>query len=385
MRRFWALLILIGTSISYVVAQPLIWNLDRLDVVRDNPTAYPIYSRCVSTAGGYASADPVVITDKTKSFAPNSHYYCSIATYWWPDSTNTNKYIRKDGYVNPETNEFDYKRLKELVKRTRCLSIAYYWTGDIKYHEAFQKQLIAWFIDESTYMYPNMDYTQVRIGYNNNRGYGAGLVEAYFFVDVLESLRLVQAIKPIDVNIYNGVKDWFSLFLKWLQNSNMSINLRKTQNNIPLMTDVLMVYLADFCEDKQLGKEIVKNFASYRLAMQIKEDGSQPAELKRSCAFTYSISNLTHIVDFCIMMESIGVEFYKENKIIINSAFGYLYQYVGHTETFPYSQLNWKNMEKSLMTQMKRLQRLKPKCNRAFDFKALETYDYFAKLSYLVL
>lgn len=308
--------LLVFTRISE--AQPLIWNIQRLDEVRRNPTEYAIYKNCLTSARGYVASPPVVVTDKIKSFAPDPHFYSSIAIYWWPDPNNPKgKYIRKDGFVNPERNEYDANRLSDLVKRTRCLSIAYYWTGEQRYYDAYIEQLRAWFIDKDTYMYPNMEYSQVMIGHNDNKGRGAGLVEAYGFIDVLESLHLVRLMTPIDENVYDGVKAWFTEFLIWLQNSEIGKTERKEQGNIPLSTDVLMVYLAKFCGNKVLENEIVNSFASYRLSEQIKEDGSQPIELTRANAYTYSVYNLTHIVDFCIMMESSGTKYYKKN---LNSA-----------------------------------------------------------------
>jgi len=376
---------LLVSNTSLATVQPLIWNLERLEEVRIVPSDYSIYKNCMSAANGFVTSPPVVVTNKIKSFAPDPHYYSSIATYWWPDPNNPRgKYIRKDGRINPETNEYDLKRIRDLVKRTRCLSFAYYWTGEQKYYDAYIKQLRAWFIDKETYMYPNMEFSQVMIGHNGNKGRGAGLVEAYNFIDVLESLQLVKLVTPIEEEVYDGVKAWFEDFLSWLQNSEIGKKERKEQGNIPLSTDVLMVYLAKFCGDKALEDEIVNSFASYRLSEQIKEDGSQPIELTRANAYTYSVYNLTHIVDFCIMMESSGTKYYKKNRKIINSAFGYLYKYVGRTKEFPYSQLSWTNDERSLMTQMLRLKRLRPKKNRAFSFSTLEPIDYYSKLEYLV-
>lgn len=89
------------------VENPLVWNVVKLDSARQNPTYFKFVKGLLNECDSICKEVPVAITDKKKTFAPNPHYYCSLGTYWWPDSTTKGKYVNRDGYKNPENSEYD--------------------------------------------------------------------------------------------------------------------------------------------------------------------------------------------------------------------------------------------------------------------------------------
>lgn len=374
MNRFILSLIIVFLSGSaFAGKKPVLWNMDQLAIIKQNGPKSSIYKSCISNADKFLSEPYLAITDKKKSFASDKHYYSSLAPYWWPDPQNPGgKYIRKDGLRNPELNDYDSSILSSLRNRLKALSIAYYLAGENNYREAFLKQLRVFFLDPDTYMYPNLEYAQVIPGYNNNRGRGAGVIAAEYFLDILDSYRLVNVTKPIDYETDRGIKKWFSDFLTWMLTSEIGKEEREGNGNIPLFYDEIALDIALFVDNNTFADELTRDFRKNRLDVQIMADGRQPYELVRTKAYDYSIYNLTHIVDFCLIQESRGNRYYKKNKNIIDSAFLYLIQFIGNQEAFEYQEISsWEECEEKLKRQVLRLKRLRPKRNRIYDYNHL--------------
>jgi len=131
--------------------------------------------------------------------------------------------------------------------------------------------------------------------------------------------------------------------------------MRKGTQNISLAYDVLLVNMYLFGGNEKRAKEIADSFANNRIYIQIKEDGSQPGELNRTIAFTYSIYNLIHIVDFCYLVRYWDAEYYSKYGARIDLVFSYLQHYAENPDSFPYQQIvSWKNWIKVLEEQVKR-------------------------------
>lgn len=339
-------------------SRPLVWDMRYLESLKNEKKTSTIAQDIIDAADQICMADPVSVIAKQKTFAPNSHYYCSVGPYWWPDSSQNGIYIRKDGYINPESESYDLAKLTELAKRCRILSQAFFISENKKYKEAFVCQLKVWFINENTIMYPNFEYAQVIPGQNNNKGRGTGLIEAYDFNTIIESIRLVDSTKRIRKSTLKALKIWFESFADWCEN-NYGIDLSKENNNISLSYDVTMVNMYLFADNNQKARKIADNFAERRIHIQIREDGSQPAELVRTQAFTYSISNLKHILDFCYLAKSWDSNYYNKNGELVNKAFDYLNKYIDNPDEFPYQQLtSWENCRKALKSQLLRREAL---------------------------
>lgn len=286
----------------------------------------------------------VVVTNKLNTFAPNKHYYCSMGPYWWPDPIVPGRYISRDGFVNPESKSYDRVKLLRLREKCYDLSQAFYLTEDTAYYELFVRQLKAWFVDEETYMYPNLEFSQVIPGQNDNQGRSIGMIDAYEFNTVIESIRLVNSVKMIDKDIMSFIKKWFLAFAEWADQGIFGTELRNTNNNIVLAFDVTLVNMFLFGGNEKRAKEIADEFAEKRINGQIMEDGSQPAELKRTKAYFYSLYNLAHIVDFCCLAKYWYPNYYQEHRERIDAAFAFLEKYANSPESFPYQQItSWKD------------------------------------------
>lgn len=346
-----------------VVTGPLIWNVTNIDLLRANTSYQKLYNHIIATSDSFCKLPPVAVTEKKKTFAPDKHYYCSIGTYWWPDPTNPNgKYVNKDGQTNPERNEFDAFKLGVFNKRCKYLSVAFYLTKDRKYYDAFIWQIRAWFIDEGTYMYPNLAYAQVIPGHNNNKGRSTGTIDAYTFNDIIESVRLVNRRKKMDNETINSLRNWFISFSSWLENGEFGTKLSKAQNNISLAYDVTLCNMYIFIGNENKAKKIVDDFKDKRIRTQIKDNGEQPAEIVRTKAFSYSLYNLKHVIDFSLLARKWQNDFYDTNCSLADNAFDYLLFYIDKPESFPYQQISsWDVCRKDLQVELTRRRRLTKK------------------------
>lgn len=380
------LLVIILPSSCFAGKKPVLWNMEQLETIKNKGVESNLYINCIKDADEYTSKPFLAITNKEKSFAGDKHYYSSMAPYWWPDPNNPDgKYIRRDGIRNPEWNNYDNSILYSLGDKLKTLSIAYFFTKDNKYRDAYLTQLQVFFLEPETYMYPNFEYSQVVPGYNNNHGRGAGIIETESFFDLLDSYRLVYYTKHVDKKTDASFKEWFADFLEWMLKSDIGKEERAENGNISLYYDVLALDIASFVKNKAIIKELTKEFRTKRLDIQIMPDGSQPVELARTRGYYYSIYNLRHIVDFCIIQESLGKQYYKKNKDIINKAFAYLIQYIDNKDEFKYQQItSWKDCEDQLKHQILRLQRIRPKRNNAFDFSLYKDDLTYRNLSFVL-
>lgn len=102
----------------------------------------------------------------------DKHDYVSMGPYWWPDPSKPDglPYIRKDGERNPEILKLDRYKIDKLAKGVNTLAYAYYFSGEEKYAYKAVDFLRLWFLNEDTKMNPNLNYAQMILGRNGNKG-----------------------------------------------------------------------------------------------------------------------------------------------------------------------------------------------------------------------
>ena len=308
----------------------------------------------------------VVVTDKKQCLTGNRHNYESLSSYYWPDPHNPGgPYINKDGFVNPETLDYDREKIDKLAQRCELFANAYYISRDDCYYRAFVSQIDAWFINRRTRMNPNMQYSQVIKGKYHNQGQAHGIIDAYALTGILESLRLVNDIKPIPKRKTKALKSWFSHFSYWLRNSEQGRLERQQPNNHCPLYFSLLTNIGIFINDSQLVTEIIDIYPEEVLHRLIMEDGSQPGELIRTRAYHYSILSLASIVDYCLLLNSCGIDFWGENGDIIERGVSFLSQYAENRDGFPAQEIgNWENEVALLKQLQERIMWLKLNINK---------------------
>lgn len=250
-------------------------------------------------------------TVTSKPFAGPSgdkHDYVSLASYFWPDPQRTDglPYVSRDGELNPETREYDRTRLDGMCEAVHSLALAWYLTGEEPYGRRAVTQLRAWFLDEATRMNPHLTNAQMVKG--KNEGNPWGLIETERLTQVVDAVALLRTGPDWTAGDQKGLEQWFSQYLDWLQTSDLGQRERAAPNNHGTLYDVQTSVFALFLGRTELARDILEGVKTNRIARQIEPDGSQPAELKRTKSWSYTLLNLEGLFRLGHLGDQVGVD-----------------------------------------------------------------------------
>lgn len=249
----------------------------------------PALEKLIKTADQLLE-QPVYTVMEKKQTPPSGdrHDYMSLALYYWPDPSKSDglPYIRKDGQINPEVNDFkDKANIGEMCKMVEQLSLAYYFTEDSKYAQKTIDQLKAWFLNKDTRMNPNFNFAQAIKGKNDGRG--IGIIESRNFINVVDATGIIQSSKLWTKTDQVGMEEWFGDFLKWLMTSKNGIEEYQTKNNHGIWYDAQKLSFALFTHKDEIAQSTLKSIKS-RLEDQMDTTGFFPAEMERTISLHYS-------------------------------------------------------------------------------------------------
>jgi len=360
MKKLVLAIFILMSIIGDIAAQPRIWNLESLKKARlENST---VKDNILKDADKLLSKKMASIVDKTKP-APSGdmHDYMSCGPYWWPDPANpTGPYIRKDGESNKDVLTQDKKNLGSLIYSVIQLSLAYNLTADEKYAVKAVDNLRIWFLNPATKMNPNVNYGQTIFGHLKGKGRGAGMIETYRFVELLDGVELLKKSPALSKTDLQDLKNWFTEYLNWMITSEVGNQEYKAKNNHGTAFDVQLTRVALFVGREDIARKYINDFAERRIFNQIEPDGKQPAELARTKALHYSAFNITHLLDMCLIAKTLDIDLLKAKSTdgrSIMKAIEFMAQYAGKPQSqFPYSQINeWDADRKLLIFQLYRV------------------------------
>lgn len=312
---------------------------------KDTPAYNKAVKKLLSEGDKTLSVTPPSVMDKKMVAASgDKHDYISMGPYWWPDPSKPDglPYIRKDGVRNPELEKLDRNALGLMGKSVITLGLAYYFSGDEKYAKKATDFLNTWFLNPKTRMNPNLNYGQTIPGRNNGLGRGSGLIDTYVFVTMLDALELLDGSKALNAKTKAGLKDWFTQFSTWMQESETGKQEQKARNNHGLAYDVQLTACLLYVGNTEAADAIIKAFPEVRLFKQIEPDGKQPEELQRTIALSYTVFNLWHMLDMSAIAQTRGIDVYHSNSDgrSITSAIQFLMSYIGKPQSeFPWQQI----------------------------------------------
>lgn len=346
-------------TIGSTSGQPLLWNIEKLNRAKiENPG---LTEQIVKDADKLLKKKIASVVEKEK-LAPSGdkHDYISCAPYYWPDPANpTGPYIRRDGESNKAVLTPDKKNLGSLIYAVVQLSLAYKLSSDEKYAAKAVDNLRIWFLNPATRMNPNLNFGQTIYGRLGGKGRGAGMIETYRFVELLDGVELLRKSPSFTETDLKNLKKWFDEYLQWMMTSEVGNQEYKAKNNHGTSFDIQAIRYALFVGKVDIARNYLNDFPARRLFAQIEPDGKQPAELVRTKALHYSVFNLIHILDICFIAKTMDVDLYNlksEDGRSISKALEFVAQFAGKPKSsFPYQQISdWDGAQKKLSLQLYR-------------------------------
>jgi hypothetical protein len=280
---------------------------------RHDPSVAAAWDALRADAGKALTVTRFSVVDKP--VAPPSgdkHDYLSQAPYFWPDPARPDgrPYIRKDGVRNPEIDKItDHRAIDGLVANTQTLGLAYYFSGDERYAEKAASLLRAFYLDPATRMNPNLEYAQFIPGINTGRG--IGLIETRGFTRVVDAIGLIAGSRAWRAEDDRGVREWFTAFLTWMQESGNGRDEAAANNNHGTYYDLQVVSFALFLDRRDLAVKVLERAKERRIAVQIEPDGRQPLELARTNGWSYSTGNLDGLTELATLGDRAGVDLWR--------------------------------------------------------------------------
>jgi hypothetical protein len=223
--------------------------------------------------------------------AGGKHDFYSEGPYWWPDPANPNgPFIRHDGLRYPgqfENHDRDVRLFSWIVGTQTS---AYLLTGKEKYVKSAMDHLKAWFVDTTTRMNPNMLYAQAIRGVNTGRG--TGIIDAVPFMDVAQSVLILEKSPYASGKDIVQIKEWFKQFTTWLTTHPYGIDEMNAKNNHGSWWHAQVASYASLTGDKKVLQLCKSRYKEILLPNQMLPNGSYPEELARTKPYSYSLFNL---------------------------------------------------------------------------------------------
>lgn len=246
----------------------------------------------IARAKAFLLTKPVTVTDAyCERSAGYRHDFYSEGDYWWTDPQNPEgPYIQKDGQTNPDNFSAHRHAMVRLSEMVATLTSAWLLTGEKIYANKAYEHLNAWFVDTATLMNPHMLYAQAIFGKVTGRG--IGLIDAYHFVEVARSAKLLSDKGGITSEQSTQIKEWFSLFLTWMTTHEYGIAEMNWENNHGTCWAATASSMAVLTDNEEIIQLCTDRFKNILLPGQMAEDGSFPLELKRTKPYGYSLFNI---------------------------------------------------------------------------------------------
>jgi hypothetical protein len=331
-RNFWPVLLL-PAALS---AQP--WRPFLLDPSAPDPE----FSRRLGPA---LTAPIVTVVDKARpSPSGDPHDYISYARYWWPDPEKGNglPYIQRDGHHNlAQVAQGDAGRYWKFVGTVETLALG--WARLHREDCAVRagEWLRAWLVAPATRMKPGLEYSQIRLGHDFNRGASSGVLDGRGWAQVVDALRMLRDSKALTDPEQATVEKWFADHYEWLTTSRNGRAEQAAENNHGSWYLVQAVAIARYLGRDDDARRLCAGDRA-RIGWQIQPDGSQPKEIARADGLHYSAFNLEPQLMIAWLAAPLGVDLWNYTAPAggsLKKALAFLLPYNLAPQTWPHHQL----------------------------------------------
>ncbi|MEL6624371.1 MAG: alginate lyase family protein [Bacteroidota bacterium] len=264
----------------------------------------------IQLADRYLGEPIVTVTAHTCArSAGGVHDFYSEGDYWWPDTTNPDSpFVRRDGMSYPDAFFSHRESLMRLSEIVGSLTSAYLLTEDTNYAARALAHCEAWFMTDSTHMNPHFLYAQAIKGRHTGRG--IGIIDGIHFVDVFQSLHVLERRGLIPAKDLVAYKQWVDDFLNWHMNHPYGKAEMIHPNNHSMYFNLQVAMYAVFSENDRVLQFCRENFTERLLPVQMAANGSFPLELERTKPYEYSLFNLDGAAINCQILSDTSHNFW---------------------------------------------------------------------------
>ena len=296
-------------------------------------------ARIFKAANAYLDEEPVTVTSAYSArSAGGPHDYFSEGDYWWPDPSNPKgPYIQRDGLTNPDNFTKHRQALMRLSLQVPALAAAWSISKDNRFALHAVKHLRAWFLDPSTIMNPNLQFSQAITGRSTGRG--IGIIDTIHLVEVVFAARALEKSGVFSVADQKGVREWFAQYLKWMTTHAQGIDERDAKNNHGTCWVMQVAAFASYINNIELLDYCRERYKTVLLPTQLATDGSFPLELKRTKPYSYSLFNLEAMVAICQILPTQNDNlwtFKTSDGRGIEKALQFMFPYIANKRTWPF-------------------------------------------------
>jgi hypothetical protein len=276
-----------------------------------------------------------VIHKTVLTHSDDPHDYVSLSLYAWPSDNGV--YELRDGLVNPDVlgNEFDRRRLREMIDTVKTLSLAQRVFGDAKYGRRAAELVRVWFLDPETLMHPHLGHAQVVPGREPG---SMGIIDTYELWSMLDAVDILIDEGFLTTDEEAALRTWFRCLTNWLDQHPMGISERGQSNNHGTSYDVQVIRSLMFIGDVSQATRMLEEGIEGRLEKQVLRDGTQPQEAGRTKSLHYHWYNLTKLCHLAELGARLDVDV-LHHKNLIRGAIEYLLPFVDEPEAWPLKQI----------------------------------------------
>lgn len=261
--------------------------------------------RILKAAGTALTLEPITITKfRAKLSEGGSNDFYSNGDYWWPDPTKPDglPYIQRDGQSNPENFAAHRQCVMQLRDAVAALAAAYKITGDNRYVTKSVELLRVFFLDPATRMNPHLKYAQAIPG--RTPGRGIGIIDTLHLAEVPLAIRAMEKSPSFPPEALAGLKDWFRDYVEWMTSSANGKEEANAGNNHSVAYWLQVAAFSQLTGDEAQLAECRRRYKEVFVPKQMANDGSFPAELRRTKPYAYSIFQLDNMATLCQVLST---------------------------------------------------------------------------------
>jgi hypothetical protein len=296
--------------------------------------------RILKAATSALSLERITITQlRAKLSEGGSNDFYSNGDYWWPNPATSNglPYVQRDGQTNPE-NFVEHRRcVVTLRDAVAALGAAYNVTGEDRYATKAAGLLRVFFLDATTRMSPHLKYAQAIPGVSPGRG--IGIIDTLHLVEVPLAICAMEKSPDFPAEVLTGMKQWFAEYVEWITTSKNGNDEANAGNNHAVAFWLQVAAFSQLTGDKTKLAECRRRFKEVFVPKQMANDGSFPAELRRTKPYGYSIFQLDNMASLCQLLSTPEDNLWKWELLDgrgMRKAMEFLYPYLADKTTWPH-------------------------------------------------